>query len=41
MMAYGDAGGSMLKSRSAFRLAKNRTNSPSPSSRQGRLFPPF
>src|SRR6201996_4765892 len=42
MMALGDAGGSMLKSRSAFRaLAKNRTNSPSPSSRQGRLFPPF
>src|ERR1700687_2146522 len=32
----------MLQSRSAFRtLAKNRTNSPSPSSRQGRLFPPF
>src|SRR6478735_4576972 len=30
----------MLQSRSAFRaLAKNRTNSPSPSSRQGRLFP--
>src|SRR6476660_4000863 len=42
MMAQGDAGGSMLQSRSAFRaLAKNRTNSPSPSSRQGRLFPPF
>src|ERR1700720_2851872 len=42
MMALGDAGGSMLQSRSAFRtLAKNRTNSPSPSSRQGRLFPPF
>src|ERR1700739_2431461 len=32
----------MLQSRSAFRtLAKNRTNSPSPSSRQGRLFLPF
>src|SRR6476619_3241059 len=32
----------MLQSRSAFRaLAKNLTNSPSPSSRQGRLFPPF
>src|SRR5712672_2944229 len=32
----------MLQSRSAVRaLAKNRTNSPSPSSRQGRLFPPF
>ena len=32
----------MLQSRSAFRaLAKNRTNSPSPSSRQGRLFQPF
>src|SRR4029453_7074757 len=32
----------MLQSRSALRtLAKNRTNSPSPSSRQGRLFPPF
>ena len=32
----------MLKSRSAFRtLAKNRANSPSPSSRQGRLFPPL
>src|SRR5512133_948414 len=32
----------MLQSRSAFwALAKNRTNSPSPSSRQGRLFPPF
>jgi hypothetical protein len=32
----------MLQSRSAIRaLAKNRTNSPSPSSRQGRLFPPF
>src|ERR1019366_889179 len=32
----------MLKSRSAFRTrAKNRSNSPSPSSRQGRLFPPF
>src|ERR1700732_5248028 len=32
----------MLKSRSGFRaLAKNRTNSPSPSSRLGRLFPPF
>src|SRR5882757_7643408 len=31
----------MLKSRSAFRtLAKNRSNSPLPSSRQGRLFPP-
>src|SRR6476619_7007473 len=42
MMALGDAGGSMLQSRSAFRaLAKNRTNSPSPSSRQGRHFPPF
>src|SRR6476660_9563543 len=42
MMAQGDAGGSMLQSRSAFRaLAKYRTNSPSPSSRQGRLFPPF
>src|ERR1700742_3219709 len=32
----------MLQSRSAFRtLAKNRGNSPSPSSRLGRLFPPF
>src|ERR1700687_6131802 len=32
----------MLQSRSAFRtLAKNRSNSPSPSSRQGRLFLPF
>src|SRR6478609_4833811 len=32
----------MLQSRSAFRApAKNRTNSPSPSSRQGRLFPQF
>src|SRR5260370_42349001 len=32
----------MLQSRSPFRTrAKNRTNSPSPSSRQGRLFPPF
>src|SRR3954449_647940 len=32
----------MLQSRSAFRaLAKNLTNSPLPSSRQGRLFPPF
>src|SRR6478736_8028047 len=32
----------MLQSRSAVRaLAKNLTNSPSPSSRQGRLFPPF
>src|SRR5579862_2552065 len=32
----------MLQSRSAFRtLANNRSNSPSPSSRQGRLFPPF
>ena len=32
----------MLKSRSAFRtLAKNRANSPSPSPRQGRLFPPL
>jgi hypothetical protein len=32
----------MLQSRSAFRaLAKNRTNSPSPSSRQGRLFLSF
>ena len=42
MMAQGDAGRSMLKSRSALRtLAKNRTNSPSPSSRQGRLFSPF
>src|ERR1700761_4289253 len=42
MMALGDAGGSMLQSRSAFRaLAKNRTNSASPSSRLGRLFPPF
>jgi hypothetical protein len=31
----------MLQSSSSFRaLAKNRTNSPSPSSRQGRLFPP-
>src|ERR1700676_2676479 len=31
----------MLQSRSAFwTLAQNRTNSPSPSSRQGRLFPP-
>ncbi len=32
----------MLQSRSPFRtLAQNRSNSPSPSSRQGRLFPPF
>src|SRR5580765_3623342 len=32
----------MLQSRSAFlALAKNLTNSPSPSSRQKRLFPPF
>src|SRR6476620_10822798 len=32
----------MLQSRSAFRaLAKDRTNSPSPSSRQERRFPPF
>src|SRR3974390_466024 len=32
----------MLKSRSSSRaLAKNRTNLPSPSSRQGRLFLPF
>src|ERR1700760_3797597 len=32
----------MLQSRAAFRtLAKNRTNSPSPSSRQGRLFLPL
>ena len=32
----------MLQSRSAFRtLAQNRSNSPSPSSRQGRRFPPF
>src|SRR5712675_510901 len=32
----------MLKSRSAFRtLAQNRSNSPSPSSRLGRLFLPF
>src|SRR4029077_12826828 len=32
----------MLQSRSAFRtLAKNRSNSPSPSSRLGRLFLPF
>src|SRR6202035_4876993 len=32
----------MLQSRSPFQTrAKNRTNSPSPSSRQGRLFPPF
>src|SRR6476469_4920051 len=42
MRALGDAGGSMLQSRSAVRArAKNLTNSPSPSSRQGRLFPPF
>src|SRR3984957_11571032 len=32
----------MLQSRSSSRtLAKNRSNSPSPSSRLGRLFPPF
>src|SRR5271169_3475675 len=32
----------MLQSRSPFRTrAKNRSNSPSPSSRLGRLFPPF
>src|SRR6478736_819798 len=32
----------MLQSRSPFRtLAQNRSNSPSPSSRQGRRFPPF
>src|SRR5271167_1192751 len=32
----------MLQSRSAFRTrAQNRSNSPSPSSRQGRLFLPF
>jgi hypothetical protein len=37
----GDGGGSMLKARSPFRtLAKNRTISPQPPSRQGRLFPP-
>ena len=42
MMAQGDAGGSMLQSRSALRtLAKNWSNLPSPSSRQGRLFSPF
>src|SRR5678816_1648822 len=42
MMALGDAGGSMLQSQSPFRtLAQNRSNSPSPSSRQGRRFPPF
>src|ERR1700674_2796786 len=42
MMGKGDAGGSMWKARSAFRtLAKNRSNSPSPSSRQGRLYPPI
>src|SRR6266702_8757611 len=40
MMAEDDVGGSMLKARSPFRaLAKHRTFSPAPSSRQGRLFP--
>src|ERR1700722_16140719 len=42
MMAYGDAGGSMLQSRSPPQTrAKNRSNSPSPSSRLGRLFLPL
>ena len=41
-MAQDDAGGSMLQSRSPFSTrAQNLSNSPSPSSRLGRLFLPF